>query len=272
MVALVATLAATPIPASADATAPPSLPDRGAGCPGPQYPPAGYPPGAPPIPYEVPFVGTIDGGNLQLRSTGPTVPAVEVPHIYGSVCGLVNLPGLVASINPSNIYLSATNAYIAGIEALPIDVGFGQGLTGTLSPQSAPNGGLNVSVSGAASQSIQTLGMRCTLTLPNLTLTTQTSGGLTGQPVTGPTGAHGVPDGDFTKVQKPGGVAEVVSNDFPVPAVPVSSTCPASMAETFNTLLGLPAPPGRASFVAPFTFYFELTCTDKSLPCTEQRL
>jgi hypothetical protein len=85
-------------------------------------------------------------------------------------------------------------------------------------------------------------------------LTSQTSGSLSGQPITGP----------ITSAQ-----AVLVSNDFPVgaidpntppsPSAPNSSATPSTLcsaqnAAIFNQLLGLPSPPGKNTFYAPGTF------------------
>lgn len=261
-VALAAVYATGGQRAYADATAPPPLPPSE--CPAAQYPPAYYQnppaanltpppnhvpvpvnPGAVPyhgkIPYQVPFSGAILDGQITIP------PNVVVPHIYAAVCGLVSLPQLTGTILPGDVHFApnSPNVYVAGLEALPIKVTFTQPLTAPINPQAAPNGGLNLSLttSNEATQSV--LGMSCSVALDNVTFTTQTSGKLTGRPVTGPTSA---------------GEAEVVSNDFPVPAVQTSPSCPPAVADTFNKLLGLPLPAGVATFSAPFSFVFELDC------------
>lgn len=246
--------------AYADATAPPKLsPSQ---CPAAQYPPKnyqnpvttsflpppGYVPGAAttvsyhgPIRYEVPFSGSIVDGQITIP------PNVVVPHVYAAVCGLVQLPELSGTIRPGDVHFApnSPNVYVAGLEALPITVSFTQPLAATIAPQPASNGGLDIAIttSNQATQSV--LGMSCSVVLNQVTFTTRGSGRLTGRPVTGPTAA---------------GSAEVVSNDFPVPAVQPSASCPPAVAATFNKLLGLPLGPGVATFTAPFTFVFELDC------------
>ena len=259
---------ARPVPVLADASAPPPLAHGGGDCPLPQYPPAGYGLNQPRITYEVPFVGKILDGQISLPSTNPDQPTVLIPHIYAAVCGVVELPSFKGIIKSSNIYLATTNVYVGsgpasaagfkGLEALPIQVGFGN-LTAQVALKPAVNGGLNISLSAPTTPSLSSLGMTCSLPLPPVTFTTGVSGahGLKGQPVTGPTHA---------------GTAEVVSNDFPIPPVATSNGCPAPIAATFNKLLGLPAAPGRGVFTAPFTFDFELTCKIESpqVPCSQQ--
>ena len=242
-------------PAYGDAHAPPPFP---ASCdnaqaetyPGPQYPPPGYPNPPPtaatpflynghlysgPIPYEIPFKAIINGGEIDLP------PNVKIPNIYASLCGWVQLPQLSGTIEPSTINIATPNVYIAGLEALPANVSFGT-LQSTIDLTPAHNGGLDITLSGSTSQSVTTLGMTCGITL-NAQFTTKSDGALSGQPVTGPT------------MQ---GQAESVSNSFAVPAVQASNSCPPSIAQTFNKLLGLPAPAGVGTFQTPFCFDFEL--------------
>jgi hypothetical protein len=228
-------------PAFAEATRPPPFPTN---CPAAQNPAPGAALTAKFTPYEVPFKGIISGGLIQLP------PDVEIPNLYASVCGLVQLPQLTGTIQSANIALATPLIYIGGphngqdgLEALPATVKFGE-LIATINLTPAHNGGLDITLHGDTTASVTTLGMTCGITL-NATFTTLTSGKLSGQPVTGPTKS---------------GQAEVVSNSFSVPPVVGSNTglCPPSIAQTFNQLLGLPVGPGVGTFVAPFCFDFEL--------------
>lgn len=235
--------------AYADATAAPSVPPSQ--CPASQYPPAHYPNPTPsdpnppgyhgPIPYEVPFTGTIADGQITVP------PNIVVPHIYAAICGLVQLPQLSGVILPGDVHFppNTPNVYVAGLEALPVKVDFTANLIAGIAPTPAPNGGLNISITTSNATTESTLGMSCSVVLDNVTFTTETSGTLTGKPVTGPTEA---------------GQAQAVSNDFPIPAVQPSPSCPPAIAATFNKLLGLPLPAGVGTFVAPFTFVFEIQC------------
>ncbi|HLI25293.1 MAG TPA: hypothetical protein VKU91_10075 [Acidimicrobiales bacterium] len=275
--------------AYADATAPPTIPPSE--CPSSQFPPSNYqnptndpyatppnytadpnPPANPPvayhgqIPYKVPFSGSILDGQIYIPGNSSR-PSVLVPHVYAAICGQVLLPQLTGVINGSdptvagnppggvhfaphspNVYVDGSNPSVADtgyLEALPITVNFTQPLVAPIVPVAAPNGGLNISITTSNQAAQTSLGMTCSLVLNNVTFTTQTSGALTGKPVTGPTAA---------------GMAEAVSNNFPVPAVQASNTCPPAVAATYNKLLGLPLPAGVASFTSPFTFVFELDC------------
>lgn len=265
---------AGPRPAYGDAHAPPAF---AASCdnappetyPGPQFPPPGYP-NPPPsaatpyvyagpaaygggraysgvVRYEVPFKSIIGaapqpgspviGGEIDLP------PNVKIPNLFASLCGWVQLPDLSGTIQPSTINIATPNVYVAGLEALPTNVSFGT-LKATMDPTPAHNGGLDITLTGPTTDSVSTLGMTCGVTL-NATFTTKTDGplALVGQPVTGPT------------MQ---GQADAVSNSFSVPAVQTTDSCPPSIAQTFNRLLGLPAPAGAGTFKAPFCFDFEL--------------
>jgi hypothetical protein len=273
--------------AFADATGPPTIPPND--CPSSQSPPPNYqnpsnnpylpPPNYTrdpnqttgpafhgPIPYKVPFSGSILDGQIYIPGNS-TRPSVLVPHVYAAICGQVMLPQLTGVINGSdptvagnppggihfpphspNVYVNGANPTAATtgyLEALPITVNFTQPLVAPIVPVAAPNGGLNISITTSNQAAQTSLGMTCSLVLNNVTFTTQTSGALTGKPVTGPTAA---------------GTAEAVSNNFPVPAVQASPTCPPAVAYTYNKLLGLPLPAGVASFTSPFTFVFELDC------------
>lgn len=248
-------------PAYGDPSAPPPFPSvcdnaQDETYPGPQYPPPGYP-NPPPsaatpyiwngkpysgvIHYEVPFKAIINKGEIILP------PNVRIPNIYGSLCGWVQLPDLSGTIRspgpdqPTTINVATPNVYVAGLEALPVSVSFGT-LTATMDPTPAHNGGLDITLAGPTNTFVTTLGMTCGITL-NASFTTKTDGALSGQPVTGPT------------MQ---GQADAVSNSFPVPAVQTTASCPPSIAQTFNKLLGLPAPAGVGTFETPFCFDFEL--------------
>ena len=243
-------------------TDPPPFPTN---CPPAQAPPPGYPNPPPsaatpyvyqghayhgPIPYEVPFKAIIFKGEISLP------PNVDVPYLYASLCGLVQLPQLSGTVFGDNINLGypdaqgrydTANVFIAKLEALPANISFGTSpakpaLQSTIFAAAAPNGGLDITLNGTTVSSVSTLGMTCSLTI-NSTFTTKPVGHLPSQPVTGPTEA---------------GQAEVVSNSFPVGAAVPSATCPAAIAQTFNKLLGLPAKAGAATFTAPFCFDFEL--------------
>ena len=234
------------------------------------------------IGYLIPFKGTLGrqagvdgstvsdaGGEVVIPSVDPTKPAVLIPHIYGVVCGLISLPELKGIISGTNLKLASVNAYIGSapqvkqafpdaLEALPLAVTFPGYLTAGVLPTPAHNGGLDVTLAGATSATISldgtpgaapnALGTSCPLKIPTISFSTLNStqiNGFTvdGQPVTGPV---------------MNGQAEVVSNPFAVPAITTSSTCPQVVAQAVNKLLGLPLPAGRAIFVAPFTFDFEI--------------
>jgi hypothetical protein len=245
-------------PAHADATAPPAFPSN---CPAAQYPPPGYPNPPPATPfvfngktytgqvsYEVPFKAIINGGEIDLP------PNVKIPHLYASLCGLIQLPDLSGTIQPDNFDIATPNVYVAGLEALPASVNFGQ-LKSTIDLTPARNGGLNITIQGSTSESVSTLSntVTCGLTL-NALFTTKTDGTLVGAPVTGPT------------MQ---GQAVAVSNSFPVPPVQASNSCPPSIAQTFNQLLGLPAPAGVGKFSTPFCFDFELQGINTPTPTAQ---
>lgn len=236
--------------AFADPTAPPPFSGL-ANCPGESGPALYAQPNAPFTPVKVPFKAIIFGGQITIP------PDILIPHLYATACGTVTLPQLSGTITSSDIVLANPNVYInceppthTGncLEDLPTRVSFGD-LQAKMSLKPAANGGLDITVSGSTQASVSELGFTCGISV-DATFTTQTSGSLSGQPVTGPTEQ---------------GQAVVVSNTFAVPAVVGSNTgsCPPSVAQTFNRVLGLPAAAGRGTFTAPFCFDFELMGVNK---------
>lgn len=240
---VLAAVAFTAIPdvptASADPSAPPPYPaaclQQVAGNPA-----KGAALNAPYTPYEVPFKAIIFNGNITIP------PNIVIPHLFATACGDVQLPSLDGTITSSDIVVATPNVYVAGLEALPTSISFGQ-LNAGISLTPAHNGGLDITVSGSTAASVTTLGITCSIIL-KAQFTTKTDGSLTGQPVTGPTQQ---------------GQAVTVSNSFAVPAVVGSNsgTCPPSVAQAFNRALHLPAAAGVGKFVAPFCFDFELEHT-----------
>jgi hypothetical protein len=227
-------------PAMADPSAAPPFSSLAKACPLAQNPTAGAAANAAFTPYEVPFRAIIFDGSISIP------PNIKVPHLYATACGQVQLPQLSGTIDASNIVVATPNIYVAGLEALPSSISFGQ-LDAGISLTPAHNGGLDITVSGSTTASVSTLGITCSIQL-DAKFTTRTDGDLTGQPVTGPTGQ---------------GQAVTVSNSFAVPAVQGSDTgtCPPSVAQAFNKALDLPTVPGQGQFTAPFCFDFELEST-----------
>lgn len=239
-----AAVAAAPS-ASADPTAPPPFSSL-SNCPGESGPALFAKPTDPFVPVKVPFKAIIFDGQITIP------PDILIPHLYATACGTVTLPQLSGNISSSDIVLANPNVYIncepptrTGncLEDLPTKVSFGD-LNASIALTPAHNGGLDITVTGSTVASVSELGFTCGISV-NATFTTKTDGSLSGQPVTGPTEQ---------------GQAEVVSNSFAVPAVVGSNTgsCPPSVAQTFNQVLGLPAAAGRGTFTAPFCFDFEL--------------
>ncbi|HMC38702.1 MAG TPA: hypothetical protein VKI19_03505, partial [Acidimicrobiales bacterium] len=208
--------------ASADPSAPPPYP---AAClqQVSSQPDKGAAPNAKFTPYEVPFKAIIFNGTITVP------PNIVIPHLFATACGDVQLPSLAGTITSSDIVVATPNVYVAGLEALPTSVSFGQ-LNATISLTPAHNGGLDITVDGSTTTSVTTLGMTCSLSL-KAKFTTGTDGVLNGQPVTGPTQQ---------------GQAVTVSNSFAVPAVVGSDTgkCPPSVAQAFNSALHLPSAAG----------------------------
>jgi hypothetical protein len=201
------------------------------------------------IQYLAPFKGIIANGTITFHSPLPGTPAVVIPHLFASVCGVAEVPQLTGSLPTSGIDLATPNVYVGApsasggiqaLEAIPISAAFGSPtnpLKATILPQPAANGGINAALSGIATSTVNTLGLSCGVSLTT-SLSTQS-----GQPVTGP---------------PTDGYAEVEATHIPIPPLQPSAGCPAAIASTFNTLLGLGSGTGYASLVTPFCFDFEL--------------
>ena len=241
--------------AGADPTAPPPFSSL-QNCPGESGPALFAKPTDPFVPIKVPFKAIIFGGQITIP------PDILIPHLYATACGTVTLPQLSGTITSSDIVLASPNVYVncepptkTGncLEDLPTKVSFGD-LDAGIALTPAHNGGLDITVTGSTQASVSELGFTCGISV-KATFTTKPAGSLSGQPVTGPTEQ---------------GQAEVVSNSFSVPAVVGSNTgsCPPSVAQTFNQVLGLPAAAGRGTFTAPFCFDFELMGINKPPPTT----
>ena len=90
-----------------------------------------------------------------------------------------------------------------------------------------------VNLTANLSASVKVLGFSCVIGPLTPTITTGKSGAL-----------HGT---TFTGSQKKGFTGKVVANNFAVPVIQSSETCPWLIAKLSNVLVGLPAAPGKAS-------------------------
>ena len=191
------------------------------------------PAGPPTSPYQLGLVGTAANGSL---TAGPAT----VANVNAKFCGIVTLvngtppcgaTGTVNSPVDGQMYgpLSVVLTLVPGMTPT---IGFSANpgtITGGFSCSSSQNGlavSLNARVSGSTAP---LFGVSCTVGPLDLPLTGA---------VTGPLGAA---------------KATLSSNDFTVPALTPSPSCPASVAANIDDIAGLPLSPGRASASLPVT-------------------
>ncbi|HXQ62316.1 MAG TPA: hypothetical protein VN796_08275 [Acidimicrobiales bacterium] len=192
--------------------------------------PAG-PPGAP---YQLGLVGTAHGGVL---TAGPTT----VANISATFCGVVTVVNDQPPCGATGSVFSPPDGQVFGplsvaftlVPGMSPSVGFTANpgtITGTFTCAASSQNGLNVTLDATVSGTTAPLfGVSCTigpLTIP-----------LAGT-VTGP----------FTDL-----TATLTSDDFTVPAVQTSPTCPDGVPANIDAIVGLPIAPGGASATLPVT-------------------
>jgi hypothetical protein len=184
-----------------------------------------------PCPFDpvLAFDGTLSNGNVRIgraAATGATA----------SFCGIFSnsLPGQLyqGPIEPSHIGFATVPATVDR-SRVSITLSPTAPLQATLAGPAFPLPGAFM-IAGSYNVRITRLGFTCLSGPVSVTLTTQPNGQLTGQRLT--------PVGNGSR-----GTGRVVANDFAVPAVASSSTCPAPIARSVNRLLGLPSPAGGSS-------------------------
>jgi hypothetical protein len=178
----------------------------------------------------IPFSSTLSNGTVTIgkhaKATGTS----------GSACGLVTFDpnvGLVSTIAQDNISFNPFILHV-GILAVPTQMTAVSDFHGTVSGN--PDGTTNITLTGSVNATSSILGFKCTIGPITPTLTTGTSGSLTGQPLVG---------------QLPGPLTgKLVANDFAVPKATASRSCPKLIAALVNLTVGLPQPPGGSSLTA----------------------
>jgi hypothetical protein len=191
-------------------------------------------PAGPPIsPYELGLVGTASNGTF---TAGPAT----VANVNAKFCGIVTLVNGTPPCGATGAAESPIDGQIYGplsvnltlVPGMTPTIGFTVNpgtITGGFNCSSSQNGlavTLNARVSGTTAP---LFGVSCTIGPLDLPLTGT---------VTGPLSAAN---------------ATLSSNDFTVPALTPSPSCPASVAANIDDIIGLPLPPGRASASLPLT-------------------
>jgi hypothetical protein len=193
--------------------------------------------------YGVPIASQITGGSLTIGSV------VKTTGLSATICGLLDFPKLTSTIpaQACNASTEATGCITYGDATTTIDglvdlpTTFTPGPTSVaVSKTAAPDGGLQLTITAQVTTHVHIarFGVDCAVGPITVTLTTQTSGPLTGAPVTGP----------LTLAS-----AKIVGATFAVPGAVASFTCPEQLIPATNGLVGLPAAAGVAQFTAPLT-------------------
>lgn len=186
---------------------------------------------------KIAFTTDLNHGSLQIgksaSSTGNSA--------HG--CGLVTAAPdgqLVASIAPANLTFAPATTKVLFLN-LPTTT---TALTTISGPVSIGADGADVALAGTLQASTKIGFFTCVVGPITPKLTTGTSGALTGSKFVPQ------PDGSLA--------GRVVSNDFSVPAIKASPTCPGIVAALNNALLGLPLAPGKSSIVFDGSFSLDL--------------
>lgn len=172
------------------------------------------------------FHATFSNGTLKMGSaTGSGLAA--------QACGSISIVNgqFISTVQPADIAFSPATVKILFL-SLPTTVTVNGPMTGPAKIGAGfTSADINLTANITASASL--LGFNCGIGPLAPTLTTGKSGSLTGKTFTGSLAA--------------GFSGTVVANDFPVPAIKKSKTCPGLIAFLSNTLVGLPAAAGKAS-------------------------
>ncbi len=165
--------------------------------------------------------GTMSLGNA--KAAGLIVKAC------GAVTGKTG--AMVLTIQPGDIKFPAVSVKLLFI-SLPSTITVNAPLSGPFKPGPGFTSA-KVNLTANLSASAKILGFSCVIGPLTPTLTTGKSGALQGT--------------TFTGSQKNGFTGKVVANNFAVPSIQSSETCPWLIAKLSNVLVGLPAAPGEAS-------------------------
>jgi len=172
------------------------------------------------------FHAAFTNGTMSLGSAKAT-------GLSAKACGAVSgkLGALMSTIQPGDIEFSVVSVKLLFI-SLPSTITVNAALSSPFSLVHVFTSA-EVNVTANVSASARLLGFSCSIGPLAPTLTTGKSGSLKGK--------------TFTGSMKNGFTGKVVANDFSVPAIKVSKTCPWLIATLSNLIVGLPAAPGKAS-------------------------
>jgi hypothetical protein len=177
---------------------------------------------------------TTGGTPLTTQLSNGTLKVGPVANASGtsaSGCGLLlfDAQGFHTLIPQANLSFDPFQLHV-GLLTVPATVSAASDFAG---PVTIGTAGIDTSLSGSVTSTASLLGFRCTIGPFSPTLTTGTSGALTGTPFTAQ------PDGSLA--------GKLVANDFAVPAVRPSLRCPALVAGLVNLITHLPQGAGGSS-------------------------
>jgi hypothetical protein len=173
-----------------------------------------------------PISSQLSNGTLKIG------PVARASGTSASGCGLLIIDdqGIRTVLPKDNLTFNPFTLHV-GILSVPTTVTAVSDFAGPV--ELLPNNQVGASLTGSVTSTASILGFKCTIGPFTPTLTTGTSGALTGTPFTGQ------PDGSL------GG--KLVANDFAVPAVRPSARCPLPIAALVNLTTHLPQKAGGSS-------------------------
>lgn len=183
----------------------------------------------------IPFSGSLTNGSVKIGS------ALSGSGLTGSVCGTVDISNFSYSIAAPNFTFQPTSVSLFGLLNLPSTITVAGNSTGSLSVAPVASGvAFNTTLAVPVVASVKLLGFTCTVGPFTPTFTTGTSGSLTGSPLAG---------SSLTQLS-----GTLVANNFTVPRILESSTCPGFIAWLSNLVIGLPESAGRSSISSATSF------------------
>ncbi len=171
------------------------------------------------------FHASFKNGSMKLGSaTGSGLAA--------DACGSISVVGgkFISTVQPADMSFAPVSVKILFL-SLPSNIVVNAPVTGPAGI-SKDFKSADISLTANITASASLLGFKCDIGPLTPTLTTGKSGSLTGKTFTLANGSYS---------------GTVVANDFAVPGIKKSKTCPSLIAFLSNTLVGLPAAAGKAS-------------------------
>lgn len=187
---------------------------------------------------EVAFKGTMSNTTATLGSSA------KMTGLNGTLCGLVDLGTLTASIAADNFDFSSATTSLLGLMSLPTTVKTTSTATATLTPGANSTFDTSMQVSMEATTSILGL-FTCNIGPFSPTMTTGTSGSVSGTPLSG------------SLLQSLSGT--LAAGTFSVPDITPSSSCPSIVAGMADLLVGLPLASGKSTITSTVTLTPELS-------------